>query len=728
MSYLKNEINKNFLNNNKIKIKDELVFLINTLNSVIKSYYSITKQIIFQSKETIKNQKDLIYINNIEKQLHIFIQNAKEIFSKMKHAKKQNIINQDNNQNQLYNYSNNNFFYYSNAPTYENTQFFNRIPNDIYDKKISFKSPKTSSNINLNNFNYNSNNNSDKNLLKSKSPKNIQTKNKNNIKSPSPKYIQTKNNNNNNKNELITESNIKTNKNYSSYKILVPPKKMNFKKITNKDEILKNLLSLLKQLKIFKGKVFFETKEAQNYKKIFYLILEEIHKLIEILTKEKSKEYKCLSARNIPVNENIKKILNKKENNNHLNINRLTDLHKTFNHINKHNMIIELNKRMKSSKSQHNLKNINKSIDEQSVILNTKNNESKELKNINNKTEYENKLNSISLRNILFKEHQNNKNEKIIPEKKIKLYVDKEQQFENLYPNIIIKEKELFIENGINPKILKNEKTIKDLENKIQTMKNHIISLKQDISNSNNQLQFFKIENDKQNRQINDMTKEIILLKQLIKSYDKKNEINKKIDKKSGAKISQFEELEADKDKISIKYELLKIEYDKIKLDLEEKEKLLENYNLYTNTKESKNIDEKISNLIKKHKSEIEELNNKYTKDIINLKINLPNCFSQNTHEILIDKKYKKYDLHWYLLTIISAKYKDYENTFWVSENEIKDSLRLFNEFKTEEDIEKENMESYYITQQKLLQKIENNEIKIVKLQTELEKYKKNYE
>ena len=132
--------------------------------------------------------------------------------------------------------------------------------------------------------------------------------------------------------------------------------------------------------------------------------------------------------------------------------------------------------------------------------------------------------------------------------------------------------------------------------------------------------------------------------------------------------------------------------------------------------------------MIKKHKSEIEELNNKYTKDIINLKINLPNCFSQNTHEILIDKKYKKYDLHWYLLTIISAKYKDYENTFWVSENEIKDSLRLFNEFKTEEDIEKENMESYYITQQKLLQKIENNEIKIVKLQTELEKYKKNYE
>ena len=124
MSCVKNETNKIFFNDNKIKIKDELVYLINTLNSVIKSYYCITKQIIFQSKENIKNQIDLICINNIENQLHIFIQNAKEIFSKMKQAKKQSLINQENKQNQLYNYCNSNFFYYLNATFYESSQYF----------------------------------------------------------------------------------------------------------------------------------------------------------------------------------------------------------------------------------------------------------------------------------------------------------------------------------------------------------------------------------------------------------------------------------------------------------------------------------------------------------------------------------------------------------------------------------------------------------------------------
>ena len=150
----------------------------------------------------------------------------------------------------------------------------------------------------------------------------------------------------------------------------------------------------------------------------------------------------------------------------------------------------------------------------------------------------------------------------------------------------------------------------------------------------------------------------------------------------------------------------------------------MSNYNLYTNTNESKNIDERISNLIKKHQDEIEELNNKYTKDIMNLKINLPNCFSQYTHEILIDKEYKKYNLHWYLLTIISAKNKDYENTFWVSENEIKDSLQFFNDFKNEEEIEKENMQDFFIAQKKLIQRIDNDELKIVNLEAELKKYK----
>ena len=100
----------------------------------------------------------------------------------------------------------------------------------------------------------------------------------------------------------------------------------------------------------------------------------------------------------------------------------------------------------------------------------------------------------------------------------------------------------------------------------------------------------------------------------------------------------------------------MKLDYDKQKNDLQKKEKIINNLNLYTNLQEPKNKDEQICELIKKHKIEIDELTEKYTKDIISLKINLPNCFSPNTHEVLIDKKYKKYNLHWYLLTIFSAK------------------------------------------------------------------------
>ena len=717
MSCVKNETNKIFFNDNKIKIKDELVYLINTLNSVIKSYYCITKQIIFQSKENIKNQIDLICINNIENQLHIFIQNAKEIFSKMKQAKKQSLINQENKQNQLYNYCNNNFFYYSNAPFYESAQYFSGIPNDSSYKKMLYKSPKSNSCININNIKCNNNCNLSKNNIKNKSPNNLQMINKINSKNKEGYCRESEMNTNDN-----TNININKKINYSSNKIIIPPKKLNLQNIIVKDKILKNLLPLLKQLKAYKGKIFYETKDAQNFKKIFYLILQEINKLIEILSEEKNEEYKCLSARNYHIDKNIRNIINKKEVKKPLHLNELTEINKTFKDFNTRNLVNELKDKIKTSKSQHNnIKYRSQSMDEQSEILVSKKNENKKLKNeINIMTEKANKPNIISIRNILFKEQQTQLNQNKIEEKNNKTYIDKEQQYENIYPNIITKEKEFVIENNkINPKIIEKEQIIKELESKLQTMKNHIISLKQDLSSSNNQLQFFKIDNDKQSRQINDMTKEITLLKKLIENNDKNNEISKK-----NKKFTEVEELETDRDKISIKYELLKLEYDKQKQDLEEKDKLLLNYNLYTNTKESKNIDERISNLIKKHQDEIEELNNKYTKDIMNLKINLPNCFSQYTHEILIDKEYKKYNLHWYLLTIISAKNKDYENTFWVSENEIKDSLQFFNDFKNEEEIEKENMQDFFIAQKKLIQRIDNDELKIVNLEAELKKYK----
>ena len=104
----------------------------------------------------------------------------------------------------------------------------------------------------------------------------------------------------------------------------------------------------------------------------------------------------------------------------------------------------------------------------------------------------------------------------------------------------------------------------------------------------------------------------------------------------------------------------------------------------------------------------------------------MPNCFSAETHQILIDKKYPQYNLHWYLITVTSAEEKDYDNTYWVSENEIKATLDQFNTFKTEEEIEKEAIQEYLNNQQKLIKRIENNENYIIKLESQLKKNESN--
>ena len=756
----KNEINYNNFNNAKVKIKDELVYLINILNSAIKSYYNITKQLILKSKENCNNINDLENIINIEKQLYIFIQKAKDIFSKMKNIKKQ-----DNNTNQLYNYWNNNFFYYSNAPINSNNQL-NKIFDEKNYKKISYKSPNVNSNYNIN---YINNNN---------------YSNRHDIKNSRYESRLAKKNNNIIKNNNICNTHINYSTNLDKKQVIIPQKKLDLYKIKNKDELLKNILILLKQIKEFKGNIFYETNEAQKYKNIFNLILKELDQLIEILSKEKVKneEYKCLTTRNKQKSETFKNLLNDKKepitslNNKRKNIrsNSLADINQTFNVINTRNIFNEFNKRIKSSNSQNiKLKDKNKSIDEQSKILISKNNEKKEIKiqqkeNQNEKEKEkvkENnnekfiiiKQNDISLRNILFNDNHNKINQNNIEDKKEELkekeknieLIDKAQQTDKadkIYTNLIVEEEiEMFIENNSNDmKIVEKENIIKDLENKNQKMKNNIISLKQDLSNTNNQLSFFKIDNDKQNKEINDLNKQINLLKKLIDNKNKEEILSQNIKDKKDKKdkkekyniisknnensinITQYEQLETDRDKISIKYELLKLDYDKQKNDLLEKEKLLKDYNIYKNINESKNVDERICQLIKKHKKEIDDLNEKYTKDILSLKINLPNCFSSATHEILIDKKFKMYDLHWYLLTLISAKNKDYENTFWVSEDEIRDTLEQFNKFKSEEEIEKQSAQDYFNAQQKLIKRIEINEENITKLETELKKYKNN--
>ena len=222
----KYETNNLNFSNNRVKIKDELVYLINTLNLVIKSYYKITKKIILQSKEEIKSKSCLLYINSIEKQFYIFIQNAKDIYNKMKYTKRKRLISQENI-NKLNDYSNNNCLHYPNSETFGNN--FKQILDETHFKKINYNSPKTNSNFNINYINYN--NYMNRYNIESQTTKYSHNPMKNMIKFNNSKINYSVNNTN--KNNIL-------------------PKKLDLSKIvhkdSNKEEILKNILFLLKKI------------------------------------------------------------------------------------------------------------------------------------------------------------------------------------------------------------------------------------------------------------------------------------------------------------------------------------------------------------------------------------------------------------------------------------------------------------------------------------------------
>ena len=312
---------------------------------------------------------------------------------------------------------------------------------------------------------------------------------------------------------------------------------------------------------------------------------------------------------------------------------------------------------------------------------------------------------------------------------------------ENL--NIELKSNKEQIEQ-LNSEINKLNKEINKLKNENENLETKNLEIKEKYSIDNKKLQdtiFKQNENiDKYKKIIEIQEKEVQLIKNNTSENEKNDENNSKEESNDNKDLTEqndyykkYQQLKMDKDKCDLKNELLKNEYEKIKLQLQENKKLLDKYKSSSNNTIEKNIennnntiDNKICELITEHKKEIDELTKKYTQNILNLKINSPLCFSPDTHDIIIDKKFKKFNLHWYLLTIVTCKDKDYENTFWVTENEIKDYLDKFNKFQTEEDIENEKMESIYLNQQKWIKQLDENEQTIIKLKETIKKYETN--
>ena len=717
------KINDKYNSSSKLKPKDELVHLINNLNSAIKLYYNSTINIILNSKKNILNTNKKNDLINIENNLLIFIKDAKYLFNRMKIVRKQSLIEEKQNkknQGQLYNYCNNNFFYYSNAPTNvkTNPNYFTKILNYGHHQKVIYNSP-TNKTHNI-------------------------SKNKSDIIN----YTQNSYQKFNKERKKLLSSDNSISKEIKS-KISIPKLKI---ETYDKDKLIENILNLLKQINKFNYKIFNEVKEAKYIKKIFNMILSDLNKLIEVLSKENEDktDTQCLTERK-KIKSCIQNdiLIGKNKNGNNLrNIKDLkhnSNLFQKFNRTYNNNNIISRNpiNQQRYLFSIQKIKSRNESISVQEKNIRAKSESSKDKEIFKNKIQDNsivNKTKGKYIRDILIKEGIKEYNN-IKKEKDDLLLSDKEQQTENNeIKTEIIKERNICIEPEQNLKLkeIERENLIKDLENKIKILNDDIKTLNDKILNLQKENDIYKNESENQNNQINYLNQKLILLNQYIDKKEKKSkkEENEKEKEKNdniiidnnienkNASNSINEETETDLDKLSIKYELLKLDFDKQKSELEEKDKLLKNYNLYRNLIDSKSSEEKINELLKKHEKEIEQLNQKYIKDILELKTNLPNCFTPSTHEILIDKKFSQYELHWYLLTLTAAKKKDYENTFWVSEDEIKNMLNEFKAFKTEEDIEKENMNIYILSQQKLINRIESNEDKITNLKKQIQKLK----
>ena len=270
-------------------------------------------------------------------------------------------------------------------------------------------------------------------------------------------------------------------------------------------------------------------------------------------------------------------------------------------------------------------------------------------------------------------------------------------------------ENEILKENNNNN--LEENKSLKETIDKQKKLLDY--QDKEIISLQNKKEDLNKIKDDSYNN---------IIINEKEDNFNYKNKDDKKTNKRNNLKRNDM--LQIEQDKIVLKYELLKNDYNKLNSTLQQKQKLLDNYSKLTNETSTKtNIDEQILELISKHKKEIDDLTKKYNQNIINLKMNLPINYSPSTHNILIDKKYTKYNLKWFLLTITTDPDKNYENTFWVPEDEIKPMLGQFNKYKTEKELEDEQFESIYLTQQKWIKQIDENEQLIDKLRKQLHQY-----
>ena len=548
---------------------------------------------------------------------------------------------------------------------------------------------------------------------------------------------------------------------------------------------LKEILSSLKELKSIKGNIFTKSLEAEKHKNLMNKIYNELIKLIKHLYKNKNN-----NMNNVNNSSDLSGDIQIQNNNNSYNFtfnnkmnndNNIEDLNKNINtdyfnkeikyrdliiqqlQLKQNNNLIKENKNfeiikqrcMELQKEKEKIQLLNNELKKKIIFLEKKISEiqQKDMSTIPIFTKQ-----NFSFQCLAKDEYMGEKAKKILDELNAEIK-EKNEMIEkinlelNIYKENDIKAKEEI--NKLNDEKYKNIEEINNLKKELDNLNkqnndniNENKILKENLETENQNIEKYKKlisfqEEEIKNLKINlteNMSKtnkfnscnNIINLKSESDTNNIKVNNNINVDDKKNKKRnnnSKINDYQIEQDKIYLKYELLKNDYDKLNNTLQQKQKLLDNYSKISSETASKtNIDEQILELMDKHKKEIDELTKKYNRSIIKLKMNQPAPYSPETHKILVDKRFAKYDLKWYLLTMITEEEKNYENTFWVSEMEMRPILPQFNDFKTEREIEEEKFDNLYRMQEKWIKQLDEKEKMIEILKDKLEEFENNSE
>lgn len=655
----------------------------NSLNSPINNHLSPIK--ISNCSENIKGDEPMIHlINSLNSIIKKFYKNMKEQIKRGKNNNNEISLIKENYENM--NETLNNFIYNA-KDIFQNLKLTRRkriIENEL---QISSYNNK----VNLLSRSYSKISCLRKNFLGISSPKIENT-------SISPRNIDDLNNRFVKKKKVSQENNIYL---HDDIQILV-------------DEIVK----FLNEINLVKDKIFNMSEELQNERKKILKYIDDldslIHKISPLNNKSKTIEYEKRNYESLlkekidligKLNQEIqsKNEIIEKSNSQILHLKSIND--KKLKELNENkkqykeviNLLYNLkeekcskNGNEKKKKDESHLLKLSDDINKLNEKIKLQNQELIEKNNIISQFQSDNSKLTMKV-----SKHINEKNNLLKEIEKLKKLNKKKTKLSEFENNLNMKEKTIEILNqNLNYKNNKiNELTINNnnLLNKIEKLNLDIISLKKIKFNEE---EFLQLKNEKINYQ-----KTLLHLKNEITNIKEKKE------------------------------KLLVIFKEQIKFFEEEIIKTKENMNNKIKVFEDNNLSDihqvKVNSTINKYQNKIFSLENELSK----LKEdNISKIISPIQYNIIIDKKINmpnNITLHWYLMTEKKSENKNYNNTFWVKESEI-NNLFEYNKFKSEDEIENENIEKIIKMQQKFIDKIQKKDDEIDSLKSENKKQKMN--